>query len=308
MAQGKPGRQEVISQIKELKKARNAVILAHFYQRPEIQDIADFVGDSLQLSQEAARTSAEVIVFCGVHFMAESASILSPDRMVLLPEPNAGCPMADMITARELRQAKAELPGAQVVCYINSSAEIKAESDICCTSANAVKVVCSLPETGPILFVPDKNLGHYVRTQTGRDIRLWEGYCKTHHDITLEDLVAARRMHPDAKVLVHPECCPEVVAAADAVLSTAGMIKYAENSPTKTFIIGTESGLLHQLQRRCPEKKFVLPARDLYCANMKATNLEKVLGALQHLAPQVRVPDDIRERALASLERMLAIG
>jgi len=308
VGQGKPEQRDITKKILDLKKDRNAVILAHLYQRPEIQEIADFVGDSLQLSQQAAGTKADVIVFCGVHFMAESASILSPDKTVLLPEENAGCLMADMITAADLRQAKTALPGAVVVCYVNSSAEIKAESDICCTSSNAVKVVQSLPETSKILFVPDRNLGHYVRSKTGRDIRFWEGHCPTHQKISVRDILAVKEKYPEAKVLVHPECRPDVVDLADAVYSTAGMMKFAADSAASSFIIGTESGLLHQLRKRCPNKRFVLASRNLVCPNMKATTMDKVLRALERMEPRVEVPVEIREKALSSLERMLAVG
>lgn len=294
--------------IQELKKRNNAIILAHLYQRPEIQDVADFVGDSLGLSQQAAATNAELIVFCGVHFMAESAAILSPDKTVLLPEPNAGCPMADMITAEQLREKKRQHPDAIVVCYVNSSAEVKAESDICCTSANAVQVVQSIPVDRPVLFVPDKNLGHYVSLQAKRPIVFWEGYCNTHDQLDLEDIQAQKRLHSQAKVMVHPECRPEVVAAADAVFSTSGMINYAKNSPDKEFIVGTESGIMHQLAKVCPGKQFYMASNKLVCPNMKSTTLDKVKWAMETKEPRITVPADIRLKAIASLERMLAIN
>lgn len=294
-------------EILELKKSRNAVILAHLYQRPEIQEIADFCGDSLGLSQQAAKTDADVIVFCGVHFMAETAAILSPEKTVLLPEINAGCPMADMITADALRARKRECPEAVVVCYVNSSAEVKAEADICCTSANAVKVVQSVPADRPILFVPDRNLGHYVGLKAGREIIYWEGYCNTHDKLKAEDIRNAISEHPGATVMVHPECRPEVVALADQVFSTSGMIKFAAESEAREFIIGTEMGILHQLHKKCPDKQFYLASKQLVCPNMKATTLDKVKWALEEMQPRVMVPDTIREKALGAVERMLAI-
>lgn len=298
---------QLSEEIKALKKKRNAVILAHLYQRPEIQDIADFVGDSLALSQQAANTKADVIVFCGVHFMAESAAILSPDKIVVLPEQNAGCPMADMVTPEALRAAKKEHPNATVVCYVNSSAEVKAESNICCTSANAVKVINSLPEKAEVLFVPDKNLGHYIGLQTGREIILWPGYCNTHERMTKEDILKAKAQHPDALVMVHPEAKPEVVALADAVFSTAGMINFAQKSDNREFIIGTEKGIMHQLYKECPDKTFHIATEKLLCPNMKSTTLEKVKWALEDLQPRITVADDIREKAVEALEKMLAI-
>lgn len=294
--------------IARLREERKAVILAHLYQRPEIQDVADFIGDSLMLAQKAAATDAEVIVFCGVHFMAESAAILSPDKVVLLPEERAGCPMADMITAEALREKKRRHPEAVVVCYVNSSAEVKAESDICCTSSNAVKVVNSLPPEQPVLFVPDQNLGHWVGLQTGRKIIPWEGYCNTHDRVTVEEIKKARALHPEAPVLVHPECRPDVVALADGVFSTAGIIKYAQASEAREFIIGTECGILHQLHKTCPGKEFHLVTNKLVCPNMKSTTLDKVNWCLEEMQPRITVSDDIRERANAALDRMLALS
>jgi len=298
---------ELSTEILDLKKKSNAVILAHLYQRPEVQDIADFTGDSLGLAQQAAETDADVIVFCGVHFMAETAFILSPDKKVLLPEVNAGCPMADMVTADALREKKKEYPDAVVVCYVNSSAEVKAESDICCTSANAVKVVQSVPTDKRIMFVPDRNLGHYVGLKAGREIIYWEGYCNTHDKMTAEDIRKAKKAHPKAEVLVHPECRPEVVVLADQVFSTSGMIKYAAESKAQEFIIGTEMGILHQLHQKCPDKEFYLASKKLVCPNMKSTNLEKVKWALEEMQPRVMVPDAIREKAVGAVEKMLVI-
>lgn len=298
---------ELSGEILDLKKKKNAVILAHLYQRPEVQDVADFTGDSLGLSQQAAETDADVIVFCGVHFMAETAFILSPDKTVLLPEVNAGCPMADMVTAEALRQKKKEYPDAVVVCYVNSSAEVKAESDICCTSANAVKVVQSVPSDKRILFVPDRNLGHYVGLKAEREIIYWEGYCNTHNKLTPEDIKKTKEAHPEAVILVHPECRPEVVALADQVFSTSGMIKYAAASKAREFIIGTESGILHQLHQKCPDKQFYLASKKLVCPNMKATTLEKVKWALEEMQPRIMVPDAIREKAAVAVDKMMSV-
>jgi len=297
---------QLINEINLLRKQRNAVILAHFYQPGEIQDLADFVGDSLQLAQKAAATDADVIVFCGVHFMAESAAILSPDKTVLLPDPDAGCPMADMIDARKLREQKSKLPGVKVVCYVNSSAEVKAESDVCCTSSNAERVVESL-KGEDILFVPDGNLGRYVAAKTNRTIYPWPGFCPTHHRLSREDVLQSRKDHPGAKVLVHPECREEVWKEADFVGSTAGIIKYAENSPDQQFIIGTECGILHELKKRCPSKDFYFVTDKMVCPNMKKMSLQKIRDSLVNLAPRITVPGEVREKAINSLEKMLAI-
>jgi len=298
---------ELSGEIVRLKKERKAVILAHFYQRPEVQDVADFIGDSLGLSQRAAETDAEVIIFCGVHFMAESASILSPDKIVVLPDENAGCPMADMIDAVQLERKKQEYPNATVVCYVNTSAEVKAECDVACTSANAVKVVASLPEDKPILFVPDKNLGHYIVSQTGREMILWEGCCNTHDRLTAEEVLKAKDEHPEALVMVHPECRPEVVALADKVSSTAGMIRFARENDAREFIVGTEMGILHPLNKRCPDKQFYMASKKLVCPNMKKTTLDKVHQALVNLEPRVKVSKELRGQAIRCLERMLAV-
>ncbi|NLM21837.1 MAG: quinolinate synthase NadA [Peptococcaceae bacterium] len=303
---GEESKKQLIEEINLLRQQKNAIILAHYYQPDEIQDIADFVGDSLQLAQQAANTKADVIVFCGVHFMAESASILSPEKIVLLPEPGAGCPLADMINAEELREEKRKHPGAKVVCYVNSSAEVKAESDICCTSSNAEKVVASL-EGQDILFVPDGNLGKYVAAKTKRKIISWPGFCPTHHRVSKEDVLQSRELHPDAKVLVHPECREEVWQEADYVGSTSGIIKYAENSSAKKFIIGTECGILHQLRKRCPDKEFYLIAKQMMCPNMKKNSLQKVRDSLLTLSPCITVAQEVREKAIAALEKMLTV-
>lgn len=298
--------QSLAEEIKELKKQHKAVILAHYYQRPEVQDVADFVGDSLQLSQQAANTDAEVIVFCGVHFMAESAAILSPDKIVVLPDSKAGCPMADMVDVEGLRAYKQRVPGVKVVCYVNSSAEVKAESDICCTSSNAVKVVQSL-KGEDILFIPDENLGRYAAKILGRPLQLWPGYCKTHDRLSLEDIHKAKAEHPSAKVIVHPECKEDVCQEADYVGSTAGLISFAKSSEDQEFIVGTESGILHRLHQVCPDKKFYLASERLVCPNMKLTTLSKVRDSLRTLSPRVTVDEEIRVKARAALDRMLAI-
>jgi quinolinate synthase len=281
--------------ISALKKKRNAVILVHNYQRDEIQDIADFIGDSLELSQKAAKTDADVIVFCGVHFMAETASIICPDKVVLLPDMNAGCPMADMITAERLRAKKKEHPRAVVVCYINSSAEVKAESDICCTSANAVGVIESLGAR-EILFIPDQYLGDYVSSKTGKKMILWPGFCPTHVRIQPERIKELKREYPQAKVVVHPECLPEVIALADEVASTSGMCRYAQRDEVREMIVGTEVGLIHRLRKENPGKRFIPVSEQAICPNMKLITLEKVLWSLEEMSPEVKVPEKIRLR------------
>lgn len=291
------------------KNELNAVILAHFYQRPEIQEIADFVGDSLQLAQKAADTQARAIFFCGVSFMAESAKILNPEKLVVLPEPKAGCPMADMIDGDKLRRWKSEHPEATVVTYVNSSAEVKAESDVCCTSSNAIAVVNSIPEETPILFVPDQNLGAFVSRQTGRrNMISWPGFCPTHHHFKPEAIKDMKSAHPEAVVIVHPECRPEIVDLADEALSTGGMLKYVENSSAQEFIIGTEEGLMYQLRKRFPSKTFYLAHEKLVCPNMKLTTIDKLAYAMESLEPSVEVPEDIRLKAYNALDRMLRIS
>ena len=298
----------LVDRILKLKKTRNAVILAHNYQLGEVQDIADFVGDSLELSQNAARTGADVIVFCGVHFMAETASILCPDKVVLLPDAHAGCPMADMITAEGLRQKKQELPGATVVCYINSSAEVKAESDVCCTSANAVKVIESLDGANEILFVPDQYLGDYIGSKTGKKMILWPGFCPTHLRIQPQHIVRLRQEYPQAKVIVHPECHPEVISLADEVLSTGGMCRYIKESEAEDIIVGTEIGIIHRLRKESPGKRFVPVSEQAVCPRMKLISLEKILWSLEEMAPEVKVQEETRLKAKAAVDRMLEIG
>ncbi|HEY5764550.1 MAG TPA: quinolinate synthase NadA [Candidatus Deferrimicrobiaceae bacterium] len=294
-------------EIRDLLRERNAVLLAHNYQRDEIQEIADITGDSLGLSRQAAETEAEVIVFCGVHFMAESAAILSPGKKVLLPRMDAGCPMADMITADDLRAWREKHPGAVVVTYVNSSAEVKALSDICCTSGNAVNVVRSIPADREIFMVPDRNLAHYVAKMSGRALTWWDGYCPTHDRLTLAAVRKAKEEHPGALLVVHPECPREVVEMADAVLSTSGMYIYCSRSEAKEFLVGTEMGILYRLRKENPGKAFHLASRTLICPNMKLTTLEDVRDALATLSPQVTVPEEIRVRAMAALEAMLRV-
>jgi quinolinate synthase len=295
---------ELMEKISAHKKKRNAVILVHNYQLGEVQDIADFVGDSLELSQNAAKTTADVIVFCGVHFMAETASILCPDKVVLLPDMNAGCPMADMITAQRLRAKKKEHPQAVVVCYINSSAEVKAESDICCTSANAVEVVESL-DAREILFIPDQYLGHYVSARTGRKMILWPGFCPTHVRITSERIKELRQEYPQAKVVVHPECRPDVIALADEVASTSGMCRYARRDDVKEMVVGTEIGIINRLRKENPGKRFIPVSEQAICPNMKLITLEKVLWSLEEMTPEVKVPREVRLKAIAAVDKML---
>ena len=299
--------EQLKKQIEKLKKKRNAVIIVHNYQREEIQEIADISGDSLALSQAAVRTDADVIVFCGVHFMAESAAILNPGKKVLLPVLEAGCPMADMITPEKLKAKRKQYPGAAVVCYVNSSAAVKAESDIACTSSNAIEVVKSLKEK-QIIFVPDKNLGRYVQTQVpDKEIMLWEGFCPTHIRVQEEDIIRAKTLHPKAEVIAHPECNPEVLALADHICSTAGMFTYAKKSNAKEFIIVTERGLLYKLGKENPDKRFYLPTESLVCANMKLITLGWVAHSLEMLVYEITVSDDVREKARKTLERMLAV-
>ena len=297
---------ELKQAIRELLKERNAVLLAHNYMRDEVQEIADITGDSLGLSQEAAQTSAEVIVFCGVHFMAESAAILSPEKTVLLPRLDAGCPMADMITAEDLRTFKSDRPGVPVVTYVNSSAEVKAESDICCTSANALKVVNSLPDK-EIIFTPDRNLGHYVAQFSTKKFHLWDGYCPTHERLKPEAVLQLKTSHPDALFICHPECNPAVTALADHACSTSGMYDYCKQSSAKKFIIGTEAGILYRLKAENPDKEFILASPALFCPNMKLTSLEDIFLALKNMEPVVTVAESVRIGAKKALDRMIAV-
>jgi len=300
-------KEDLKARIKELKKERKAVIIVHNYQRDEIQDIADITGDSLALSQAAVKTDARVIVFCGVRFMAESASILNPDKSVILPVEEATCPMADMINAEKVRAIKKQYPRAAVVCYVNSSAAVKAESDIGCTSGNAVEVVRSL-ENRDVIFVPDKNLGRYVQTQVPeKRIILWEGFCPSHVRLQTEDVIKMKMVHPEAKFMAHPECNPEVLKLADEVSSTAGMFRYVKKTDGREFIVGTEIGMLYKLRKDNPHKAFYMPTDHLICPSMKLITLGWVAHSLEMLMHQVRVPEEIAERARKSLERMLEV-
>lgn len=298
--------EELKQEIRRLARERDALLLAHNYQRDEIQEIADITGDSLGLSMEAAKTHRRVIVFCGVHFMAESAAMLAPDKMVLLPRVDAGCPMADMVDAEGLRAFKARFPGVPVVTYVNSTAAVKAESDICCTSANAVRVVNSLPDR-EVILTPDRNLAQYIASQTDKICHIWDGYCPTHERLSVADVERARAEHPEALFMAHPECPPAVLELADHICSTSGMYDFARTSAAKAFIVGTEMGILYRLRRENPDKEFILPTTRLICPNMKLTSLEDLLKSLQTLSPQITVPADIAARARVTLERMLAV-
>jgi len=293
--------------IDRLRRERNAVILAHNYQIGEVQDIADYVGDSLGLSQQAARTDAKVIVFCGVLFMAETAAILSPDKTVLLPDKTAGCPLANMITAEDLAKLKSKHPDALVVSYVNSPAEIKAMSDYCCTSGNAAELVSSLPQDREILFVPDQHLGRHVRNVTGRKMVLWPGYCPTHAKMDPDEIQEALRRHPDAVVMAHPECNDSIKELADELLSTGQMLTFAKKSPARRFIVATENGLIHTLQKQNPDKEFIAVSERTICPNMKKITLEKVAWSLEDMQYVIEVSEEIRSRSIAALNRMLDV-
>ena len=297
----------LLKKIERLKNDRNAVILAHNYQLGEIQDIADFTGDSLGLSIKAAETEADVIVFCGVRFMAETAAILSPQKTVLLPDKEAGCPMADMITAEQLKDLKAKNPDALVVCYVNSSAEVKAQSDYCCTSSNAAEVVNSLADDRRIIFVPDRHLGQFVTEKSGQDIVLWPGFCHVHVIITEDDIREAKAKLPDAIVMAHPECTEPVKKLADELLSTSQMLSFAAKSPAKQFIVATEIGIIHTLKKQNPDAEFIAASKRAICPNMKKITLEKVAWALEDMQYKITVPEQIREKAKRALDRMVAI-
>jgi quinolinate synthase len=301
------GTKDIIDGINKLKKELQAVLLVHNYQLGEVQDIADFSGDSLELSRKAAETEAKVIVFCGVHFMAETAAILNPDKIVLLPDIHSGCPMADMVTAPRLRELKQKHPKAKVVCYVNSTAEVKAESDICCTSANAVQVVKSLSSAEEIIFVPDQYLGSYAGEQAGRELILWPGYCPTHARIRTDDIRKRKEEHPGAVVIVHPECKPDVKAVADAVLSTGGMVKFVKETGVKEIIVGTEIGIIHRLSKENPDKVFIPVSEQAVCPRMKLITLETVLWSMKNLEYKVTVPEEIRLKAKKAVDSMLAI-
>ena len=295
-------------EIRTLAAERKAVIFAHNYTRGEVQDVADFTGDSLELARKAATVEAEVIVFCGVYFMAETAKILNPTKTVLIPDPTAGCPMADMVTAEQLRALKAQHPGAIAVCYVNSTAEVKAECDLCVTSGNAERVMATVPRDREVIFVPDSHLGDHIATKEGRSYVLWPGYCPTHARLTAKTLEAARAAHPGAPVLVHPECARDVRDAADERLSTGGMCRYARECSSRTILVGTETGLLHRLRRENPEKTFVPVSDDLICPNMKKTTLENLHEALREMKTRVEVDPVVAVRAKRAIDAMLKVG
>lgn len=303
---------EIIDRIGQLKKEKNAVILAHYYTRPEVQDLADYLGDSLGLSQEAGKTSADIIVFCGVHFMAETASIISPEKKVLIPALHAGCSLAESITGYELREWKKANPDGIVVSYVNTTAEVKAWTDICCTSANALKVVESLPPDKKILFVPDKNLGAWIQKKTGRHLELWQGDCCVHERITTERILEKSREYPDADILIHPEsnCSHDdrILQMPQAYMySTAGMIRHARTSPKKRFVIATEIETIHKLKKDNPDKEFIPIHPTTICGQMKKITLESVWEALEKEQYEVKVPEDIRQKAFLPIQRMLSI-
>ena len=298
---------DAAAEIADLKKARNAVILAHNYTRGEVQDAADFTGDSLELARRAAEVEADVIVFCGVWFMAETAKILNPAKKVLIPEPSAGCPMADMITGEQLRDLKARNPGAKAVCYVNSTAEVKAECDICVTSGNAERVMAQFAPDEKILFVPDQHLGGHIAGILKRDYTLWPGYCPTHAAITADAIAAARALHPGATVMVHPECAKDVREAADQRLSTGGMCRFARESDAREFIVGTEVGILHRLRKENPGKTFYPVSERIVCPNMKKTTLENLAESLREMKTEVSVSQDVAIRAKRAIDAMLAI-
>jgi len=320
----------IVEEILKLKREKNAIILSHNYQRDEVQDIADFVGDSLELSRTAAEVNCDVIVFCGVHFMAESASILSPNKTVLLPELDAGCPMADMVQVSfprkvwktfpgyetqpvfvfpheyTLRDIKAKYPGVPVVAYVNTTAEVKAESDICCTSANVVKVIESLPDER-VICIPDRNLSMWAQKNTKKQVIAWDGFCHVHDRITKKDVLKAREEYPNALLMAHPECRLEVLELADHVTSTSGMLRFAKSSDAKEFIVGTETGLMHRLKKENPDKIFYPLRKDMVCPNMKKTTLNSILSALKEMKNIIKVPEEIRIPAKRALDRMLEI-
>ena len=294
------------NRLHELKNERNAIILAHNYQIGEVQEAADYVGDSFELSRIASQIDCDVIVFCGVDFMAESAYILSPEKTVLLPVKNATCPMSHMIAAADVRALRREHPKATVVCYVNTSADVKAESDICCTSANAINVINSV-DADQVIFVPDRNLAHFVQSKTDKEIIAWNGFCPTHENITLGDILMRKHEMPDIEVVVHPECRPEVIEVADYVYGTGGMLRHATISNAKRMLIGTEVGMLYRLQKENPDKEFYSPPEHAVCPNMKLTTLRKVVEALENMKYKITVAEDVRMRAKRALNKMLQI-
>ena len=304
---------ELIVKIDELRKEKNAVILAHYYQTPDIQDIADYIGDSLQLSQQAAATDADIIVFAGVHFMAETAKILSPSKKVLLPDTEAGCSLADSAPAAEFEAFVREHPGHKVISYINCSAAVKTMSDVIVTSSNAMKIVESFPKDQPLIFAPDRNLGAYINGKTGRNMVLWDGACEVHETITTERIIGLKRTHPDAKLIAHPECKAPVLLLADFVGSTAAMLEYTRNTGAKKFIVATETGILHQMQKASPEKEFIVVPADETCScndcpYMKLNTLEKLYLCLKNEKPEITLPADVIEKARKPILRMLELS
>ncbi|HYA60860.1 MAG TPA: quinolinate synthase NadA [Candidatus Acidoferrum sp.] len=294
------------NRLQELKNEKNAIILAHNYQIGEVQEAADYVGDSFELSRIASQIDCDVIVFCGVDFMAESAYILSPEKTVLLPVKDATCPMSHMITAADVQALRLKYPRATVVCYVNTSADVKAESDICCTSANAIKVMNSV-ESDQVIFVPDRNLAHFVQSKTNKEIIAWNGFCPTHENITVGDILMRKHEMPDIEVVVHPECRPEVIEVADYVYGTGGMLRHAKISNAKRMLIGTEVGLLYRLRKENPDKEFYSPSEHVVCPNMKLTTLQKVVKALDNMEYKITVAEDVRVRAKRALDKMLEI-
>ncbi len=301
-------KKNLVKDILTWKKKREAVILAHVYQPGEIQDVADFTGDSLFLSQQAAKTQAKVIVFCGVQFMAETASILSPEKIILLPEIKAGCPLADTAPIEKVKKKLKELPKVAIISYVNSYAATKALSDYCCTSANAVQVAQAIPAERDILFIPDKNLADFTAKRSKRKIIPWQGFCPVHNILTKEDVIKVKKLHPQALLLVHPECRPEVCNLADYIGSTRGIIEFASNNPAKEYIIGTELGIFHPLKKNNPDKNFFPASEKMICKDMKLITLEKVLHSLKKLEPRIIVPENIRKKSLKALNRMIEIG
>ena len=298
---------DIVQEILKLKELRGAYILSHNYTSPEVQDIADFTGDSLELSRKAAECGAKVIVFCGVRFMAETAKILSPDAIVLHPNPHSGCPMADMADPEKVAEYRAAHPDTLLVAYVNTTAATKTHVDICCTSGNAEKIIASIPREQKILFLPDCNLGRNISAKLNRPMEFWPGFCPTHRKITPDMVRAAKEAHPEACVIIHPECLPETVAEADEALSTGGMLKFVRESERKSFIVVTESGILHRLRKENPGKEFFTLDPEPLCPNMKKITLEDVYFALKNMEPRVELPSEVIERALAPIQKMLAI-
>jgi len=300
-------RHNIIKEILFWKEKREAIILAHYYQPAEVQEIADYTGDSLALSQQAAKTDSKVIVFCGVHFMAETAAILSPEKIILLPDIKAGCPLADMASPDEVKKKKKELSQAVVISYVNTSAEVKSLSDYCCTSSNAIQVVQAIFPGKDILFLPDQNLAHFTAQKTKRKIIPWPGYCPIHETLSKEEVIQAKKLHPRALFLVHPECRPEVCDLADYIGSTKGIIDFVSNSPHNEFIIGTEKGIIFPLKKKNPDKEFFWASESMTCPDMKLISLDKILYSLKELAPRVTVPDHLRKKSLRAINRMIKI-